>query len=173
MEKCKSTSRVYEGRILNLRVDHVVWPDGKTHLREVVEHRGAAAIVPIIDGKNVVLVRQYRYAVGTELLEIPAGTLESGETPEHCAVRELEEETGYKAGEIKKMMEVFMVPGYSTEKITLYLAVGLVKSYMRTEEDEKINVETMPLESALDKVRSGEIRDAKSVCGLLRASEFL
>jgi len=158
---------------LNLRVDHVAWPDGKTHLREVVEHRGAAAIVPVTQDKNVVLVRQYRYAVGTELLEIPAGTLEPGETPKECAVRELEEETGYKAREFKKIMEVFMVPGYSTEKITLYLAEGLVKSKMQTEEDEKITVETIPLDSALDKVRSGEICDAKSVCGLLRASEIL
>jgi ADP-ribose pyrophosphatase len=142
-------------------------------LREVVEHRGAAAIVPLTRDRNVVLVRQYRYAVGTELLEIPAGTLESGESSEECAVRELEEETGYKAGEIKKIMEVFMVPGYGTERITLYLAEGLVKSQMQTEEDEKITVETIPLSSALEKVRSGEIRDAKSVCGLLRTSELL
>ena len=173
MEKCESTSRVYEGRILNLRIDHIVWPDGKKHLREVVEHRGAAAIVPVTQDKKVVLVRQYRYAVGTELLEIPAGTMEPEETPDKCAARELEEETGYKAREIKKIMEIFMVPGYSTEKITLYLAEGLAQSKMQTDEDEKINVETMPFDSALAKIRSGEIHDAKTICGLLRASELL
>ena len=147
--------------------------DNKSTTREVVEHRGAAAIVPITHDKHVVLVRQYRYAVTANLLEIPAGTLEHGETPEQCATRELEEETGYRCNEIKKIMEFFTVPGYSTETIHVYLAKGLTRSEMRTEEDEQIEVEMLPIDRALEKVRSGEIRDAKSICALFRVAELL
>jgi ADP-ribose pyrophosphatase len=164
---------VYEGRIVNLRGDRVMLDDGKTATREVVEHRGAAAIVPITHDNNVILVRQYRYAVTTELLEVPAGVVEPEETPEECAIRELEEETGYKCNDIMKIMEFFPAPGSSTEKIHVYLAKGLTKTEMRTEEDERINVDIMPIEVALQKVRSGEIQDAKSICGLFRASELL
>ena len=173
MERCTSSSRVYDGRILNLRLDQVTLGNGKTTTREVIEHRGAAAIVPITQEGNVVLVRQFRYAIATDLLEVPAGTMERGEHPEDCAVRELEEETGYRCKEIEKIMEFFPVPGYSTEKIHVYLAKGLVKSEMHTEEDEAISLEVTPLENALGKVRSGEIRDAKSICALFRAAELL
>jgi ADP-ribose pyrophosphatase len=147
--------------------------NGKTAKREIIEHRGAAAIVPIIQGRDVVLVHQYRYAVSTDLLEVPAGTMEQGETPEECAVRELEEETGYKCKEIEKILEFFSVPGYSTEKIHVYMAKGLSKTMMKTEDDEQISVEILPMENALEKVRLGEIRDAKSICALFRAAELL
>lgn len=173
LERCTSSSRVYDGRIVNLRVDQVSWEDGRTATREVVEHRGAAAIVPIIHDDNVVLVRQYRYAVGTELLEVPAGIIEQGEMPEECATRELEEETGYKCNDIGKIMEFFPAPGSSTEKIHVYLAKGLTKAQMRTEEDERINVDILPVKIALQKIRSGEIHDAKSICALFRAAELL
>ncbi len=173
LERCTSSSRVYEGKIVNLRVDRVRWEDGKTATREVVEHRAAAAIVPIIHSNNVLLVRQYRYAVTTELLEVPAGIVADGETPEECATRELEEETGYKCNDIKKILEFFPAPGSSTEKIHVYLAKGLAKTEMRTEEDERINVDIMPMETALKKIRSGEIQDAKSICALFRAAELL
>ncbi len=156
-----------------MRVDQVGWEDGKTAAREVVEHRGAAAIVPIIHDNDVVLVRQYRYAVTTELLEVPAGTIEQGETPEECATRELEEEIGYKCKDLRKIMEFFTVPGYSTEKIYVYLAKGLTKTQMQTQEDERIKVDIMPLEMALKSVRSGEIQDAKSICALFRVAELL
>ncbi len=173
MEHCTSSSRVYDGRILNLRVDQLMLGNGKTAKREIIEHRGAAAIVPIIQGRDVVLVHQYRYAVATDLLEVPAGTMEQGETPEECAVRELEEETGYRCKEIEKILEFFPVPGYSTEKIHVYIAKGLSKSKMNTEDDEQISVEILPMENALEKVRSGEIHDAKSICALFRAAELL
>lgn len=150
-----------------------MFDDGTATSREVVEHRGAAAIVPITHDGDVVLVRQHRYAVAADLLEIPAGTLEQGETPEECASRELEEETGYRCNEIKKIMEFFTVPGYSTEKIFVYLAKGLAKTEMRTEEDERIRLDMMPIGTALEKVRSGEICDAKSICALYRAAELL
>jgi nudix-type nucleoside diphosphatase (YffH/AdpP family) len=157
---------------LNLRVDQVELDDGKSTVREVVEHRGAAAIVPLLQDK-VVLVRQFRYAAGSELLEIPAGTLEQGEDPEACAMRELEEETGYKCDELRKMLECFMAPGYSTEKIHFYLARNLEPSKMRTEDDERIQTEAIPIATAMEKIRNGEIHDAKTVCGLYRALEIL
>jgi ADP-ribose pyrophosphatase len=173
LEQCTSSSRVYDGRILNLRVDQLMLGNGKTAKREIIEHRGAAAIVPVIQGRDVVLVRQYRYAVATDLLEVPAGTMEQGETPEECAVRELEEETGFRCKEIEKILEFFPVPGYSTEKIHVYIAKGLSQSKMNTEDDEQISVEILPMENALEKVRSGEIHDAKSICALFRAAELL
>jgi ADP-ribose pyrophosphatase len=172
LERCTKSDRVYNGRVLNLRVDQVEFSDGTLTAREVVEHRGAAAIIPLI-GNSVVLVRQFRYAASSELLEIPAGTLEPGEDPEKCALRELEEETGYACSEIEKILECFVAPGYSTEKIHFYLAKGLEASRMKTEEDERIKVEVVPITSAMEKIRNGEIRDAKSVCGLYRTVELL
>jgi ADP-ribose pyrophosphatase len=172
METCMSSSRVYDGRVLNLRVDQITLRNGGTATREVVEHRGAAAIVPILQERSIVLIRQYRYAIATDLLEVPAGTIEPGEEPEHCAMRELEEETGYRSRQIQKIMEFYPVPGYGTEKIHVYLAMNLVKSEMRTEEDEQINLEILSLDNAIEKVRSGRIRDAKSICALYRAAEL-
>jgi ADP-ribose pyrophosphatase len=172
LERCTKSDSVYRGRILNLRVDQVELDDGKSTVREVVEHRGAAAIVPVLQDK-VVLVRQFRYAAGSELLEIPAGTLEQGEDPEACAMRELEEETGYKCDKLRKMLECFMAPGYSTEKIHFYLARNLEPSKMRTEDDERITTEVIPITAAIEKIRKGEICDAKTVCGLYRAREIL
>jgi ADP-ribose pyrophosphatase len=164
---------LYEGRILNLRVDRVTLENGRETTREIVEHRGAAAIVPLLDNGDVILVRQYRYAVGSDLLEIPAGTLEDGESPEKCAKRELEEETGYRCGELNKVLECVVAPGYSTERIHFYLARELTKAEMKTEEDERIKVENMPFRLALEKVRRGEIRDSKTVCGLFRTLDFV
>jgi ADP-ribose pyrophosphatase len=173
LERCTSSSRVYDGRILNFRVDQVMLENGKTTKREIIEHHGAAAIVPVTRDRDVILVRQYRYAITTHLLEIPAGTMEPGERPEQCASRELEEETGYSCKEMEKIMEFFPVPGYSTEKIHVYLAKELIKSKMHTEDDENIELEIMPLHRALEKVRSGEIQDAKSICALYRAAELI
>ena len=173
MEQCKESSRLYEGKILNLRVDQVQFEDGTSTIREVVEHRGAAAIVPILEGDRVVLVRQFRYAANSELLEIPAGTLEPDEDPEICALRELEEETGYKSREILKILECHIAPGYSTEKIYFYLARALVRTELKTEEDERIKIEVITIKEALDKMRNGQICDAKTVCGLYRALELL
>jgi ADP-ribose pyrophosphatase len=173
LERCTSSSRAYDGRILNLRVDQVTLVNGKTTKREIIEHRGAAAIVPVTQDGKVILVRQYRYAITTNLLEIPAGTMEPGETPNQCASRELEEETGYKCKVIEEIMKFFPVPGYSTEKIHVYLARGLTKSKMHTEEDEKIELEILPFHRALEKIRSGEIQDAKSICALYRCAELV
>ena len=173
MELRVSSKRIYDGHIVNLRVDEVKLDNGKIANREIVEHRGATAIVPALEDGRVVLIRQYRYAASTELLEIPAGTLEANEAPEVCARRELEEETGYRCQEMKKMLEIFLAPGYSTEKIHIYLAKGLSETKTRMEEDEQINVEKMPFSTALEMVKSGKIQDAKTISGLCVAAQFL
>jgi ADP-ribose pyrophosphatase len=154
-------------------VDEVVTETGVTGTREVVEHRGAAAIVPILDRTHVILVKQYRYAIAAGLLEIPAGTLEQSESPDHCAARELEEETGYRSNELTKVMDFYVAPGYSTERIHVFLARELVHTAMKTEEDEDISIESMPLDNSIEKIRSGEIKDAKTICALYRVKDLL
>lgn len=168
-----ASSRLYDGKILSLRLDKVLLENGVETTRAVVEHNGAAAIVPLTDDGKVILVRQYRYAVEKDLIEVPAGTIGRGETPEECAARELEEETGYRSGDMRKITEFFSAPGYSTEKIHVFLAKRLTKSEMNTDEDEQIRVESMLIAEALAKVRSGEITDGKSICALFRAAEVL
>ncbi len=173
LEQCKTSRRIYGGRVVNLRVDQVVLGDGAQSTREVVEHHGAVALVAMPDPEHVLLVRQYRYAVSAELLEIPAGTMETDEDPEKCARRELEEETGYKCKELMKILEIYMAPGYTTEKIHVYLAKQLEQSRMNPDEDERIGIEPTLITEALSMIRSGKICDAKSVCGLYRAHELL
>ena len=172
LEKCKASSRIYDGHVLNLRVDQVLLDDGTQSTREVVEHRGAVAIVPMLND-HVILVRQYRYSIGKELLEIPAGTLEIGEDPQAAAKRELEEETGYRSEQVTKITEIYMAPGYATEKIHVYLATNLERTKTQLDEDERIEIKPVLFSAALQKVRSGEICDAKTVCGLYRAEELL
>ena len=172
MERCTSTTKLFDGRILNLRVDKVVFDDGIQATREIVEHRGASVIIPLLEDNHVVLVRQYRYAVGKELLEIPAGTCDVGESPEDCAKRELQEETGYTCDDLEKVLECYVAPGYSTEKIYFYLARGLQKAERDPDDDERISVEQISISEALSKVRTGEICDAKTICALFRTLDF-
>lgn len=166
-EKTISSERVYEGRVLNLRVDTVQLDQGKTTRREIVEHRGAVALVPLDAHGNVLLVRQFRKAVEQDLLEIPAGTLESGEDALACAHRELEEETGYRAANVREIGGFYPCPGYSTEYIHVFLATGLTPGAEHGDEDEDIEVESVPFFRALEMIDRGEIRDAKSIIGLL------
>jgi ADP-ribose diphosphatase len=173
LEKRIASKSIYEGKVLNLRVDEVKMENGHVATREVVEHLGAAAIVPILEGGDVILVRQYRYPAGSDLLEIPAGTLRADEDPEDCAMRELEEETGYRCRNIAKITEFLVAPGYSTEKIHVYLAKDLTKTHTKMDEDESINLERQPFADALKKIQTGEIRDAKSIIGLQAASRLL
>ncbi|GIV19231.1 MAG: ADP-ribose pyrophosphatase [Armatimonadota bacterium] len=166
-EEVLRSERVYEGRVVNLRVDTVRLPNGKTSQREIVEHRGAVAIVPLLDKETVLMIRQFRLAVNEELLEVPAGTLEPDEPPEVCAARELEEETGYRAGALRQLFSQYLAPGYSQEILHVFLAQGLEKTVQRTEEDENVEVVPVPLSRAVDMVLSGEIRDAKTIAALL------
>jgi len=171
--ECLESRSVYDGRVVRLSVDRVRLPNGKVTELEMIRHQGAAAVVPIDGEGNVLLVRQYRYAAAGWLLEIPAGKLDAGEPPEECAVREVEEETGFKPGKLIPMGWIFTTPGFTDERIWLYLAVDLLPAKQNLQEHEVLTVERMPLDAAVDLAASGEIRDAKSVCGLLRAPAFL
>ncbi|MCL6474659.1 MAG: NUDIX hydrolase [Firmicutes bacterium] len=166
-EEVIRSERIFQGRVVNLRVDTVQLPNGKVSQREIVEHRGAVAIVPLLNDDTVLMIRQFRLAVNEVLLEVPAGTLEPDEPSEVCAARELEEETGYRAGTLRKLFSQYLAPGYSQEILHVFLAKDLEKTAQHTEDDESVEVVPVPLSLAVDMVLSGEIRDAKTIAALL------
>ena len=136
---------------------------------ELVRHRGAAAAVPLLDDGTVLLVRQYRYATGGWLLEIPAGKLDGGESPETCAIRETEEETGHRPSRLQPLGWIWTTPGFADERIWLFLATGLEPTAQVLEDDEILSVERMPLREAIEKAARGELHDSKTALALLRA----
>lgn len=168
-----SSETVFHGRLVHLRVDTVRLPNGRTSTREVVQHPGGVAVVPILDPETVMLVRQYRQAAGRDLLEIPAGTIEPGEDPVECAARELEEEVGYRAARLEKIFHSYLAPGYSSEILHTFVATDLTKSSDRTDADEFVRAEPIRLADARSMIQSGEICDAKTICGLLLAERWL
>ncbi|HEX6201866.1 MAG TPA: NUDIX hydrolase [Thermoanaerobaculia bacterium] len=163
---------VFRGRIVAVSVDRVRMPDGREVEMELVRHPGSAAVLPIAEtadgGEEVLLLRQYRYATGGWLLEIPAGKLDPGESAADCARRELAEETGWAAGEIEPLGEVWPSPGVLAERIALFVACGLTPAEQSLEDDELLTVERLPLAEAVARAASGELEDAKTVCALLR-----
>jgi len=163
-------TNIYSGKIFDVFVEKVTLPNGVIKNREVVRHPGASAMVPLLDDGKVVLVKQYRHAVGKFIWEIPAGTLEPDEHPLACAERELIEEIGYKAGRLEKITEILPAPGYTDEHIHIFLATELSLAQQNLEDDEVLDVESVPLANAVEMVRSGEIQDAKSIVGLLLTS---
>ncbi|HEY6103131.1 MAG TPA: NUDIX hydrolase [bacterium] len=167
-EQVLRTTRVYDGRVVSLRVDNVRLPSGRTAVREIVEHRGAVAIVPFEAG-DVLLVRQHRAATGGMLLEIPAGTLEPGETVEAAVERELAEEVGLR-GRYERLIAFYPSPGILTEVVHLFLATELEPHRLDAEEED-LTVVRLPLRDAVAQIASGEIRDAKSIIGLLLAAQ--
>jgi len=168
MEKTISSQQVYDGRAVKLRVDTVVKSSGKTTTREIVEHSDCVAVVVLDSKDRAILVRQYRGAVGKRLLEIPAGGIDSGEQPINSVRRELQEEIGYLPNKIDKLGGFYAAPGYCTEYLHLYLATYLVPSQLEAEDTEDIEVVRVPLSRVPELIASGEIRDAKSIAGLLR-----
>ena len=163
-------ARVYDGRIVTLDVDEVKLPNGNVVRLEIIRHRGAAAVVPVDEEGRAVLIRQYRHATAGYLLEVPAGTLDPGEAPEACALREVEEETGLRAARLTPLGWIWTTPGFTDERIWLYLATGLTPTQSAHESDEVITVERLPFAEAVRMATAGEITDAKSVCAILRAS---
>jgi ADP-ribose pyrophosphatase len=164
---------IFRGSTVRLDVDRVRLPNGKEMDFEIIHHVGAAAVVPILPSGEVLLVRQYRYATGGYLLEIPAGKLDPGEGPEACARRELSEETGHRPGELTPLGWIWTTPGFTDEKIWLYLATDLEETRQELEDDEILTLEKIPLEEAVARAASGEIHDSKTVCALLRAGRRL
>jgi ADP-ribose pyrophosphatase len=164
------TREIYRGRTFDVDIDQVRLPNGMEVELELVHHRGAAAVVPVLDDGTVLLVRQYRHATGGWLLEIPAGKLDHGESPETCANREAEEEVGYRPSKLDPLGWIWSSPGFCDEKIWLYLATGLESTKQVLEEDEVLHVERLPLKEAVEQALSGEIHDAKSAVALLRAA---
>ena len=172
-----STRRVYTGRVLNLDIDTVRFPNGTTGELEIIRHPGASAVVPFLsdpagDDPQVMLIRQYRYAAEGYLYEVPAGRLDANETPDHCARRELREETGCEAERVEHLVTIYTTPGFTDEKIHLFMAVGLTHGEVAREADEFIEVETMTLSRALSLVERGEIQDAKTALALLYSAGF-
>jgi ADP-ribose pyrophosphatase len=160
---------VYQGRAFNVRRDKVRQEDGKTASLDIVEHPGAVTILPVDADGNILFIRQYRHAIGVDLLELPAGTLGSNEEPLACARREIREETGFAAGELVKLGEFFLAPGYSTEYMHVYLATDLHHDPLPGDEDEFITLEPMPIERAYALAGNGGVVDGKSLAVLLLA----
>ena len=172
-EKTVNSEYRYTGKIINLRLDTVVLPNGATALREVVEHPGAVAVVPVCDGGEVALVRQYRHSLSAETLEIPAGKLELAEQPGPAGERELYEETGAHAGHMEYLGCIYPSAGCLDEIVHIYLATELVFSEQSLDEDEFVEVVRLPFDEAVRSALSGKISDAKSIIGILWASERL
>jgi len=173
-----NSRRIYTGRVVRLDVDTVRFPDGSTGELELIRHPGAAAIVPCASDPpgtdpTILLIRQYRYATGGQLWEIPAGTLDPGEDPEACARRELLEETGVTATRLQRLTSIWTTPGFTNEVIHLYLATGLTTGEPSRERDEFIEVVPQPLSRVLELIREGEIRDAKTVVAILYMAGFV
>jgi ADP-ribose pyrophosphatase len=172
-----ASTRAYTGRIVSLDVDTVRYPDGSIGDLEMIRHPGASAIVPFLSDPNgddpqVLLIRQYRYAAGGYMLEVPAGRLDAGEDPRDCAVRELKEETGCTAEQVDYLTTIYTTPGFTDERIHLFMATSLTAGETKHEADEFLEPQPMPLSQALEKIRAGEIQDGKTVIALLFAAGF-
>jgi ADP-ribose pyrophosphatase len=172
-----STRRVHSGRVLQLDLDTVRFPDGSTGELELIRHPGAAAVVPLLSDPTasdplVLMLHQYRYATGGRLWEVPAGTLGPGEDPAVCARRELEEEAGVTAGSLEHLTTIWTTPGFTSERIHLYWARDLTPTRTAHERDEFIEVVPRPLSQVLKDVESGEVCDAKTVCAILYVAGY-
>jgi len=171
-EETLSSRKVFEGRALKLRVDTVKLPGGKQTTREIVEHENCVAIVALDDADNILLVKQFRKPVEKELLEIPAGGIDPGETPEDAVRREMREETGFLPRKVAKLGGFYSSPGFCTEYLHLYLAGDLVTSPLQAEDSESISLVRVPLSQIPGLIASGAICDAKSIAGLLAFREY-
>ncbi len=171
------SERVYTGRVISLDLDRVRFPDGSEGELEMIRHPGASAIVPFLsdprgEDPQVLMIRQYRYAADGYMYELPAGRLDPGESPLDCAARELKEETGCSAEQFDHLLTIYTTPGFTDEKIHLFMATGLVAGETKHEADEFLDLHPMRLSRALEMIEAGGIQDAKTVLGLLFAAGF-
>ena len=165
-----ASRKVYDGRIISVDVDTVRFPDGSVGELEMVRHPGASAVVPVLKGgrdPQVLLIKQYRYAADGFVYEIPAGRLDPGESPERCAARELQEETGYAAKRLRRLTTIYTTPGFTDERIHLFVAEGLSEGQSERERDEFLELSPVVLSEAVGMIRSGQIVDGKTVIALL------
>src|SRR5512138_70076 len=172
-ERIVKSRTIFEGKVVNLRVDTVMLDGDHTYEREIIQHLGAVALVPLDEDGNVVLVRQHRAGAGRELLELPAGGLEPGEEREECARRELQEEIGFYPETLEELGRFWVAASYSTEAITIYLATTLRPSHLQPDQDERITVVRMPFDEALRAALTNQIMDSKTIIGLTWAARRL
>jgi ADP-ribose pyrophosphatase len=172
-----SSERRYQGRIIHLDLDTVGFPDGSTGQLEMIRHPGASAVVPFLDDRaaadpRVLLIRQFRHAAGGFIWEIPAGRLDPGETPEQCARRELAEETGRQAARVTQLTTIYTTPGFTDERIHLFLADGLEEGDHRRDQDEFMEVHSLPWSDVLGMIEQGTLQDAKTLVALMYVGMF-
>ncbi|WP_313529051.1 NUDIX hydrolase [Anaerotignum sp.] len=165
--KVLESNETYRGKILRVTVDKIEMPDGRAAYREtVIREKNAAAVLPVLEDGRILFVRQYRHAFRELLLEIPAGVLNDGEVCENCVIRELEEETGKKAGKIEFLCDIYPTVGFCTEKISLFFAFDLTEGMQKLDEDEFIELESYTLDQAIEMIYNGEIKDGKTIAAL-------
>ena len=163
----------FQGRAFKVRQDTLELPDGRKTVYDIIDHPGAVTIIPMDDAGNIYFIRQFRPATGEILLELPAGTLEKDEDPQECAAREIQEETGMAARKFTRLGALWLAPGYSSEYLHFYLATDLYESPLQGDDDEYISVEKIAYKNAVAMAKSGEIRDGKSLAGLLLLDGWL
>ena len=163
----------YMGKFINMFIDKVRLPNQHIIELEFIDHPGAAAVVPIDNDGNIIMLRQFRYAASGFILEIPAGKIDAGEAPETCAARELQEETGYRSDHLEPLGFIWTTPGFTNEKIWLYLAQDLQECEQALEDNEVLTVEKVPARQAIEDAKQGRINDGKTACALLRAEPLL
>ena len=171
-EKILTSKYIYEGHVIKVRVDDILTADGRRTTREIVEHHGAVVVVPLDADDNVLMVDQYRSALGKNLLEIPAGGIDDGEDPKTTAIREMQEETGFKPKKLVSLGGFYSTPGFTNEYLYLYIATDLAPSRLTAEDTAGIELVRVPVAKVLGMITSGKIEDAKSIAGLLLMLEW-
>ncbi len=171
--KTLSSENIYQGAVFTVTRDIITATTGQQITREVIQHPGGAGGIALFDDGRIALVKQYRHPAQDFLLEIPAGKIDEGESPEECALREIEEELGYQAGKIEKLAEFYSTPGFCAEKLHVYLATELVPTAQKLDHDEEVEIIFMPLAKAFALAHAGHISDAKTIIALLLLQQKL
>lgn len=172
-EKKLSSKKIFQGKLINLFLDHVKLPNGETSTREWVDHPGAVCIIPILPSGEICLIRQYRYGPRQEFIEIPAGKIDKGEKPLDCARRELSEEIGYAAKKLTFLTKIYPAIGFSNEMMWMYLGENLNKTERNLDQDEFLELVPVTIQQAFDWVKSGKISDVKTIIGILWVHQLM
>ena len=172
-EKKISSKQIFKGKLLDVRKDTISLPNNKEASREWIKHPGAACCIPILQNKKIIMVKQYRYAIKRISIELPAGKIDKGEAPENCALRELEEETGYRTQKLTFLTNMYPAIGFSNEKMWIYLAQDLVKTNSKPDIDEFVEVISVNKKTAMNMIKDGSINDSKTIIGILWLDKYL